>query len=206
MLTPRFIGGFTFFSAIVLGGSASAQGFLSLPFRDPSTTLYHGWFYNPQKDYHGAIDYKPSRLTPDPIPVVAAADGLAITSCQAPSSQQPPPLRSGPLALNSIGQVAALHLTSFRDSETMSSWPTDIGVKITGNWSGSIAFERSEDGTNWKEFTLWSGKVSATGTSTGGSWGGLIHEITSSSAVRVRLTAYTSGSAVVSITASPLDT
>jgi len=61
------------------------DAFLTFPLADASQRLYHGWFYDIQKDYHGAID----AIRPKGTPVFAAADGRAIASCQPPLTAPP---------------------------------------------------------------------------------------------------------------------
>jgi len=64
--------------------SHAQGGFLTFPLQDSNTPVFHGWYYykaaQNQGVYHGAIDIKAAQGTQ----VMAAADGLAIASCQPP--------------------------------------------------------------------------------------------------------------------------
>ncbi len=55
------------------------NGFLTFPLSDNAASIYHGWLYDPYS-YHGGIDIR----QPQGTNVIAAADGLAISSCQPP--------------------------------------------------------------------------------------------------------------------------
>ena len=59
-----------------------APKFLTLPLENPDAVVVNGWYYSkdyaPVDTYHGGIDYKASFNDP----IVAAADGAAMTSSQ----------------------------------------------------------------------------------------------------------------------------
>jgi hypothetical protein len=63
--------------------STAALRFLTFPLLDDSTAVYHGWYY-PDGELHKAVDYKAAAGTD----VLAAADGVAIGSCQPPVDRQ----------------------------------------------------------------------------------------------------------------------
>jgi murein DD-endopeptidase MepM/ murein hydrolase activator NlpD len=63
--------------ASILSYPGFAEAFLTFPLSDAQHSLYHGWYYSP-KHLHKAIDIK----QPLDASVLAAAPGLAISSCQ----------------------------------------------------------------------------------------------------------------------------
>ena len=74
---------------VILASQAYGQSqFLKLPLQDPITSVWNGWIYRPPNypTKHRAIDYKVPQYTV----VFAAADGLAISSCQPPLSNTDP--------------------------------------------------------------------------------------------------------------------
>lgn len=62
-------------------------GFLTFPLRDSNAAIYHGWYYSRTVDkayYHEAIDV----IMPAGIDVLAAADGMAMASCEPPDPKR----------------------------------------------------------------------------------------------------------------------
>src|SRR6266446_7896368 len=72
---------FTLGAAVIFPASLAAQPFLAFPLPGTSISVYHGWYYNDlynDTSYHGAVDY----IVPRNTPILAAADGIAMTSSQ----------------------------------------------------------------------------------------------------------------------------
>jgi len=102
-------------------------------------------------------------------------------------------------------------------SQVTTSWPTwqNTGVSVAGTWSGTLAFEISEDnGTTWAPVTLTGQNlgggqksVTGTGTSVNGVWvlnntqsgGRLLEWGNDGKYLRVRADAWTSGTATVNV-------
>lgn len=93
------------------------------------------------------------------------------------------------------GTLGALNATV-----TMSADVADrYSVQVTGTWAGTITFECSVDGTNWVSEAVVSSASTAittgvTTTTTNGVWSSDAYAIPY---VRVKMTAYTSGTATV---------
>jgi len=75
-------------------------------------------------------------------------------------------------------------------------------VQVTGTYSGTLSFEGSVDGTTFAALNLtpMNSTTAASSTTSTGVWSGGIGGLT---VVRVRMSSYTSGSAVVTIQAAP---
>jgi len=79
---------------------------------------------------------------------------------------------------------------------------TNLGVKVAGTWSGTLAFETSTDGTTWATLSAWNAGTSTSESSTtvNGRWEA--NSAATRSAYdyfRVRATAWTSGTATVTV-------
>jgi hypothetical protein len=84
---------------------------------------------------------------------------------------------------------------SFRGTEY-----SNAGIRVTGTWSGTLTFERSTDGgTSWSAFTV--SRVSPAESITSTTTNGWFNANTGASIelIRVRASAWTSGTAIVSV-------
>lgn len=78
-----------------------------------------------------------------------------------------------------------------------------IGIQLTGTWVGTVSFEVSIDGVNWNALNVraTNGATDLSSTMANGQWSG---GLGASSWVRLRMSAFTSGSAIASLRAIPL--
>jgi hypothetical protein len=78
---------------------------------------------------------------------------------------------------------------------------SSVAIQITGTFVGTLQFEQSSDGTNYDVLALYPNRspLGQTATTAPGLWNGTIL----SARARVRFSAFTSGTALVTIVASP---
>lgn len=82
---------------------------------------------------------------------------------------------------------------------------TNVAVNVTGTWDGTLSFETSTDGITWTAKSMWNDKASeqysATSTSNNVGWwiADTLAERTAYDYFRVRATAWTSGTATVTV-------
>jgi hypothetical protein len=79
---------------------------------------------------------------------------------------------------------------------------TDLGVKVAGTWTGTLAFETSTDGTTWTAKSAWNPgtSTSESGTTANGRWEANTSAVrTAYDYFRVKATAWTSGTATVTV-------
>ncbi len=115
------------------------------------------------------------------------------------------PLGTQPvLQITYPGQVE--NITANGQSTTPFRWArdeyTDIGVRITGTWSGTLSFETSVDGTTWTAQTMLTPLEVPTASFTTSNVVWIANSTALRSAYdyfRVKATAWTSGTAVVSV-------
>lgn len=91
------------------------------------------------------------------------------------------------------------------DAITIDVSDTDeIAVQVTGTWVATLSFEGSVDGTNYDACVIvpLNGTVAVGSTTANLSW--YARNVTCLRSFRVRCTAYTSGTATVTITAGRL--
>lgn len=73
-----------------------------------------------------------------------------------------------------------------------------VGIQVTGTWTGTITFEGSVDGLNFQAITAFptNSTTGATTTTSNGVWSTSVAGLT---IIRVRMSSYTSGTAMVSM-------
>lgn len=114
-----------------------------------------------------------------------------------------------------LGTKRVLEVTYPGSSQNISAvngasavWPTDQpwGVRVTGTWSGTLVFERSDDGVTWTQVSL-SGTRAGTGVSSqsgtqasvNGVWISTDAQATGGGKFRVRASTWLSGTAMVAV-------
>jgi hypothetical protein len=80
---------------------------------------------------------------------------------------------------------------------TVSGYGT-VGIQITGTFTGTLSFEQTNDDTNWVAMTVYNVTAPSTGVTTATGPGLFTGSAAGIKRVRVRFSAYTSGSAIVS--------
>lgn len=102
-------------------------------------------------------------------------------------------------------RAATASAGAVNDAASITGFPSpgQLAVQVTGTWSATITFEVTVDGTNWVSYELnptadmqgTSGSLSAT-TAANGVWVGPSFGL---AGFRARVSAYTSGTAVITV-------
>jgi hypothetical protein len=162
--------------------------------------------------WSGKTTYTVQRFT-SPIPTVSEVNGFRGFQGFDGSSTYLPTRVTYPTVSTPLGTQSVLQITYpgqveniTANEQTTTAWPwastefTNVAVKITGTWSGTLQFETSADGISWSSLNMTGRNGATTGTSTtvNGLWS------TSSAATiadyfRVRASSWTSGTAIVNV-------
>lgn len=201
----RIVTVFCLLSALLASNIASAADkFLTFPLADLSISIHNGFWYSypDTKNNHMGIDYR-AALVRGESPVLAAADGIAMASCQPPNTFTPNGITIGPATLKADEEAVQLELG------TLKGWPTEIRLQVQGKWKGRILFEITYNGIDWSPLNLWSRNKSSSSTVDNGGWvtrAPLDPKPGVSTAMRARMSDYASGEALISIQATPNQT
>lgn len=105
------------------------------------------------------------------------------------------------MSITGVGVVTGT-LTALNQAVTL---PTatqcdKVGVQITGTFVGTISFEGTLDGTNWVSVALGAAATPATPATSASAAGVFVGDLFQFVGFRVKMTAFTSGSAVITVT------
>lgn len=150
-----------------------------------ANTLANAWPEKITDGTNGPVAVKPAStaaVAADPALVVAVSPNNTIATTRGPATDR---------QVN--GTIAALNAAVTISAQGLG----DLGVQIIGSWSATLAFEATIDGSDWyavSAYPISTGSSGITSTTANGQWKVLA---AGNAQVRVRASAYTSGTATV---------
>lgn len=141
----------------------------------------------------------PTNTTP-----ILMANGVVPLACDASSANCAPPSSLNPLPINQVDFSGTGSLGALNATTTLSlNGNAGVAADIRGTWVGTITFQGTVDGSNWITTAVIpagssSQIASVTTTAATGAWVG---NVAGMSQFRVQMTAYTSGTATVTLRA-----